>query len=80
MENDFNLYKHIIKMVEMQIESGDPPATRETYERLLAGGYDGGTAKEKIAVVIVEEIYGMMTSDDKKMDPEIFARKLSLIE
>mgnify|MGYP001122003330 CR=1 FL=1 len=28
-------------MVEMQIDSGTPPATRETYERLMGNGDDG---------------------------------------
>ena len=80
MEKDFNLYQHLMKMVDSQLEIGTPKATRETYERLLAKGYDSSTAKEKIAVIIAEEIYAMMKSDDKKLDEKRFSEKLSLLE
>jgi hypothetical protein len=80
MEKDFNLYQHLIKMVEQQIETNTPPATKETYTRLVNSGYDGETAKEKIAVIIAEEIYAMMGTEDKKLDLAHYAEKLSQIE
>ncbi len=80
MEKDFNLYTHIIKMVEQQIETNTPPAAGETYKRLMDKGDDSETAKEKIASIIAEELYMMMGSEDKQLNQERYAEKLSQIE
>jgi len=76
MEDDFNLYKLIIKSVESQIKENDPPITKETYDRLLSNGRDAMTAKEMIASVIAEEIYLMM-SDNRTINLDTFTQRLS---
>lgn len=77
METDFNLYTHIITAVEKQIAENDPKIVKATYDRLLASGHDDITAKEKIASVIAEEIYSLLKSEDKKLNEEQYAEKLS---
>ena len=47
-------------MVENQIRAGDPPETRQTFERLLAAGYSRKQAMEMIGSALVEEIWGML--------------------
>lgn len=79
IDDDFNLYKLIIKSVETQIKENDPPATKETFERLVAAGNDEAAAKEKIASIIAEEIYLTM-KDNRKISGDEFARKLSELE
>lgn len=79
MEQDFNLYQLIIKSVEKQIEDNEPPVTRKTFQRLVANGHSEGTAKEMIAQVIAEEIYFMM-SDDRVINEDFFAERLSRLQ
>ena len=50
----------ILEVVDNQIDSNDPPATRLTFERLLGMGYTRKQAKEKIGSVVVTEIYDIM--------------------
>jgi hypothetical protein len=76
IEDDFNLYKLIIKSVETQIRDNDPAVTKQTFDRLVAAGHDEATAKEMIASVIAEEIYLMM-KDNRKINEEIFSASLA---
>jgi hypothetical protein len=79
IEDDFNLYKLIIKSVEIQISENDPPATKKTFNRLVANGHDEATAKEMIASLIAEEIY-LMLKDNRKINADIFAERLAELE
>jgi hypothetical protein len=79
IEDDFNLYKLIIKSVEIQIRDNDPPVTKATFERLMAAGHDDATAKEMIASAIAEEIYLMM-QDNRKITEEKFGEKLAKLK
>jgi hypothetical protein len=74
MEDDFNLYKLIIKSVETQLKDNDPPVTKDTYDRLLANGKDA-----MIASVIAEEIYLMM-KDNRKISVETFSQRLAELQ
>jgi len=47
-------------VVENQIRAGDPPETRQTFERLLAAGYSRKQAMEMIGSALVEEIWGVL--------------------
>ncbi len=76
MEQNFNLYKHIIEVVDTQIKENNPPFVKETYDRLIENGDDESTAKEKIASVIAEEIY-IYLKEEKKVNEERYAEKLS---
>ena len=80
MEKEFNLYHHIIKAVEIQIESNNPPVSKETYERLLDKGYDSETVMEMMASVIAEEIYSMMKRDNKQIDENELAQRYATLE
>lgn len=50
----------VIEVVENQLRDNNPKATRETFKRLTAAGYDESTAKEMIAVVVIESVYETM--------------------
>ena len=78
-DEDFNLYRLIIKSVETQIRDNDPPATKSTFERLVANGHDEQESKEMIAAIIAEEIYLMM-NDNRKITEEMFTARLEELE
>ncbi len=75
MEENFNLYKVIIRAVEEQIQSNNPPAVKDAFDRLVADGNDEESAKEKIASVIAEEIYYKL-KNDHIIDERIYSEKL----
>jgi hypothetical protein len=54
------LKKTIIEVVENQINSLDPPETKNTYDRLRAKGYSSQEAKELIGLVVSSEIFDIM--------------------
>ena len=76
IDDGLNLQKIIIQSVEVQIRDNDPPATRATYERLIANGHDEADAKDMIASVIAEEIYLRM-KDNRTINEETFAARLA---
>ncbi len=76
MEENFNLYKVIIRAIEEQIKSNNPPAVKQAYDRLIADGIDEESAKEKIASVIAEEIYYKL-KNDHIIDDRIYSDKLA---
>ncbi len=79
IDDGLNLQKIIIQSVEVQIRDNDPPATKATFERLVAGGYDEATAKDMIASVIAEEIYLRM-KENKTINEETFAARLAELQ
>ena len=50
----------ILEVVENQIRDGDPPETRQTFERLLVAGYSRKQAREMIGSAVVEEIWAVL--------------------
>ncbi len=50
----------IVEVVESQIRTGDPPETRQTFERLLVRGYSRKQTVEMIGSAVVEEIWAML--------------------
>ena len=64
MSNEY-LKGAIMEVVENQINSLDPPETKETYDRLLEMGHSDVKAKELIGVVVSSEIFDIM----KKKEP-----------
>jgi replication-associated recombination protein RarA len=79
MKTNLVLKKHILSIVDNQIRANDPPATLETFNRLVASGYDQKTVKEKIAAVVVEDIFNML-HDGKAFDEEDYCRRLAKIK
>ena len=76
-EHDINrLQKAIVSVVEQQINDGDPPDTRETYERLTGQGYSVDEAKKLIGYVVGVEFFNVVRKD-RKYDAEGFAGMLA---
>ena len=79
MIEEFNLQKLIRQSVEQQIKDNDPPATKETYERLIKNGDDESTAMEKIISTIAEEIFESLNKD-RKINEKTYSEKLRKLE
>ncbi len=47
----------IFEVVDNQMTAGDPPETKETFERLLGEGFSEEDAKKLIGQAICTEIY-----------------------
>ena len=47
-------------VVENQLRSGDPPETRQTFDRLVADGLDTEEAHRLIGCVVKSEIFGVI--------------------
>jgi len=67
MESKDRLNAAIIQVVETQIDSNDPPETRQTYERLLSEGFSEKVSKELLGTVVIAEVFGVM-KDGKPFD------------
>lgn len=51
--------KLMLEVVENQLRENDPLVTKQVYEKLVDAGYSIGEAKEKIAAVVLTEIYNV---------------------
>ena len=47
----------ILEVVENQLREGTPPETKQTLERLVAGGQAVEDAKRLLGVVVAQEIF-----------------------
>jgi hypothetical protein len=79
MKTNPKLKKEILSVVDNQIRDNDPPATLETFHRLVTSGYDEKTAKEKIAAVVVENIFNAL-HHGKAFDEKDYCRRLAKIK
>mgnify|MGYP002519505668 FL=1 len=57
---NLRLKKLILEVVDNQLRDNDPPAAKQSYDRLIDAGYSSSEAKEKIGAVVIEEIYDVM--------------------
>lgn len=73
------LKKLLIEVVERQLRDNDPPITSITYQRLLAAGHSPNTAKEKIAVAVVGQIWNAM-HEGKPFDLAKYTAELNRIK
>ena len=73
------LKKLILEVVDNQLTEGNPPITTETFDRLIATGYSKKTAKEKIAVAVVGQIYAIL-HDGQKYDEVAYEKELKAIK
>jgi len=78
MEQQVNetLKRVIMDVLDNQLESGDPPETKQTYDRLLGNGIDKKETRRLIACVIAGEIFDIM-KEQKPFDQERFAKRLA---
>lgn len=74
-----NLKRTILAVVNNQLRENNPPITRMTLERLGKLGYTEEIAKEKIAAVLIEEIYDVMKNNEV-YNEERYSRKLRALK
>jgi peroxiredoxin family protein len=65
MKVNKRLNKTILEIVENQISQLDPPATKETFDRLVREGHDQDEALRLIGCVVTSEIFDIL----KNMEP-----------
>ena len=63
-EGNPHLRAAIMKVVENQIRSNDPPQTRQTFERLVAAGHSEKEAKRLIGCVVSAEIFDVLKKNE----------------
>ena len=54
------LNKAILEVVDNQIRDGNPPATKETFDRLVSEGTAKDEARRLIGCVVATEIFGIL--------------------
>ena len=77
MANQY-LKETVLQVLENQLREDNPPITNATYERLLSAGNSEKQAKEKIAAVLLGEIYDVMKSNEP-FDEERYTKNLNNI-
>ena len=65
MKPDKRLNEAVLEVVENQIRQLNPPATKETFDRLIAEGFDPTEARRLIGCVVASEIFDIL----KKLEP-----------
>ncbi|MCA9668187.1 MAG: DUF1841 family protein [Myxococcales bacterium] len=75
--SDARLRLHVTMhvVVETQIESGDPPQTRETLERLIGEGLERHDAVHAICSVVADEL--LSTLEAQRYDAKRYATRLA---
>ncbi|SDF02278.1 hypothetical protein [Sporomusa acidovorans] len=69
----------ILEAVNNQLRENNPPITKMTLERLKKLGYTEKIAKEKIAAILLEEIYEVMKNNEV-YNEERYSRKLRALK
>jgi hypothetical protein len=64
-KGDPQLQAAIMKVVENQLRSNDPPQPRQTFERLIQAGHSEEEAKRLIGCVVTSEIFDVL----KRQEP-----------
>jgi hypothetical protein len=60
MKPDKRLNKAVLDVVENQIRQLNPPATKETFDRLIREGHDQDEARRLIGCVVASEIFDIL--------------------
>jgi hypothetical protein len=55
----------ILEIVDTQLRDGNPPETRETFDRLIGMGYSPEGARQLLAHVVVAEIFTVMARGER---------------
>ncbi len=66
----------VLKVVKNQLRDLNPPETKQTYDRLLAAGYDDAKARQMIGQVVLTEIVAVLQSG-KPYDEQRFTAALA---
>ncbi len=75
MEQDLEVGKMLLEVVENQIRAEDPPETKATFERLVSSGIDEDEAKRLIACVLASDMFDIL-KQQRPFDPERYAAAL----
>ena len=54
------LKREILQVVDNQLKNLNPPETKQTYDRLIAGGISDQEARRLIACVVSSEIFDVL--------------------
>lgn len=65
----------IFEVVDNQMKAGDPPETKDTFDRLLGEGFSREDAKKLIAQAICVEIY-CIGKNKEEFNRERYVRNL----
>ena len=79
MSSDKTVRDAFLDTVMSQLESDDPPATKATYERLIAEGHPRNHAMQLIAAALREETNRML-SEKTPFDNDRYAGLLAKIK
>jgi hypothetical protein len=60
MRTSKRLNAAVMEIVANQLRAGDPPQTRQTYDRLKAGGLPDEEVRRLIGCVVVNEIFEIL--------------------
>lgn len=74
-----HLKRSILEAVDNQLRDNNPPIARMTLERLKQSGYTEKIAKEKIASVLLEEMYDVLKNKEA-YNEERYSRKLRALK
>ena len=79
MSNDKTLRDAMLDTVLNQINANDPPAARDTYDRLIDEGASNSQALNLMAAVLREEMTQMLTAGTQ-FDNERYSKRLAKIK
>jgi Domain of unknown function (DUF1841) len=63
-ESNPHLQAAIMKVVENQVRSNDPPQTQQTFKRLIEAGHSEKEAKRLIGCVVSAEIFDVLKKNE----------------
>ena len=64
MEANERIKSAIIQVVDNQIDSNDPPETKQTLDRLISEGISEMAAKELIGNVVIVEVFEVLKAGE----------------
>jgi hypothetical protein len=69
------LHDQILQIVDNQLRDKNPPETKQTYDRLIKGGYGSSDAKKYIGQCIAVELFNIM-KHNQRFDEKRYAKNL----
>lgn len=76
MEENPRIKAAILQVIQNQIDSNDPPETKQTLDRLIGEGYSDEAARELLGTVVVSEVFEVM-NEGKPFDMKRYVAALN---
>jgi hypothetical protein len=76
---NLRLKRMILEVLDNQIRENNPAITKITLDRLKRSGYTEQAAKEKIAAVLIAEIYTILKNKEN-FNEEQYRERLSALQ